>query len=241
MPNLAERLAAPALDALTLLAAWWALPALAAQLGRESEVNLALLLGAYMLMCLGLAAGQHLKPADPARQAGLASQGCLLGLSLPFSLGLMAMLVVAGGLLNDTTPAGAFVTQAAGDGGPGLTLLATFAFLLLLAAFPGAVLYNPRSHLAPGGPAYWAVRLGSLLAVNAMVLVTAGFWQGYLSGSEPLEAGLGARIMLTLVLYPVFLLFFAPPRLALLSLEPGRWSLAGFYVTLAVYVWRLTA
>ncbi len=243
------------LDALTLLAAWLALPALAAQLGRESEANLALLIGAHLLMCVGIAASKLIQPVlkgapatmEPdaggpsAGQAVCATQATLLGLSLPFSIALFAMLFAAGSLLDETSFGGAWLALAGGDGNTGITLAATLAFLLLMSAFPSAVLYSPKARLRRGTPAYWAVRTGSLLAVNTMVLVTAAFWQGYLAGSEPLNAGIPLRIVLTVILFPLFLLFYAAPRLALLSLEPGRWTLAGFLIMLVLYVWRLTA
>ena len=250
MARFAERLLTPALDAATLLAAWWLLPLLAAQLGRESEVNLAILIGAHLLMCVAVAAAKLIQPQPKAAVAekggkedspASASQATLLGLSLPFSIALIAMLVACGRLLDETSTGGAWFALAAGEGNALTSLSLILAFILLLSVFPSAVLYTPKACITSGTPAYWLVRAGSLLAVNAMVLVTAAFWDGYLASGEPMEASLSLRILLTLVLYPLFLLFFAAPRLALLSLEPGRWTLAGFHMMLVVYVWQLTA
>jgi hypothetical protein len=250
-----ERLVSPAVDLATLAAYFHATPRLAAQLAAKQAYGPLLIALAYLLMCLGIVLGRTLgqAPADgaangesgggdqPAPAQDWPGSGCLLGLSLPFSCFVLVMLLETGQLLDEHSPSGAWLARAASSSGWGAGLALLLGAVVLFGAFPAAVLIPRRGAVPTGTAAYWALRLIALCAVNSMVLVTTAFWNSYLAGSERMGLALGGRILVFALCFPLFIVFYAPPRLALLSLEPSRWSLAGYLAFLAVFVWRLTA
>lgn len=65
------------------------------------------------------------------------------------------------------------------------------------------------------------------MAVEAMMIVTAAFREWQLKDAEPLSVAFAGKVLIFLVVYVVFLMFYAAPRLALLSLEDSRRSMAG--------------
>jgi len=68
--------------------------------------------------------------------------------------------------------------------------------------------------------------------------VTTAFWEWQLAGTEPLDISLAAKILVFILAYAVFLMFYAPPRLALLSLEPSRWAYTGYAIFLGYTLWN---
>jgi hypothetical protein len=121
------------------------------------------------------------------------------------------------------------------------SILGILLFILVLGLFPWALLYKPKPRFVSGSARGILLKALAVLGANAMVLVTAAHWEMQLSDTEPMGLAIGGRILVFLCAYVIFVMFFAPPRLALISVEGSRWSLATYCVMLAVMIWPLTA
>lgn len=210
------------------------------QLADSRGLNTTIVLTAYTLMCIGLAVSKLLAPnpqaqaqRKPGQPDAMLGTGCLAVAAILFSCSIIVMLIETGGLLDS----GGLLEE----GGPLATLVAVGGFLGIVAAFPVVLLLPRLGRIAHGTAAHWLVRALAVALINTMVLVTAAFWEMYLAELEPMDIAIGGRILVFVVAYPIMLAFYAPPRLAILLLEPDRWSIAGYFALLAVYVWGLTA
>ena len=124
---------------------------------------------------------------------------------------------------------------------PVLFTLLCLLMLVWSGLCPGLAMSRPRPRFEPGSPAALAVRIGAVLAANFMVVLSGGWMQWTLGTDGPTELGLAGRALFFLLLYVLFLLFYAPPRLMLIRLDGDRLALISFMVALAVLVWPLTA
>ncbi|MBN2081812.1 hypothetical protein JW859_06325 [bacterium] len=251
----ANRLISLVLDALAVAGLLWGLPAIATQLNSRGWLTGALVLAAYLAMCGGLLLLKLVRPipppeAKPAEQPAGADQtasrpgelaaGWALGLSLPFAAFVLVMLVDAAGVLTNED---GWLTRL--NTGPAMDTVLSVAgillFILVFGLFPWVLLYQPRPRHGLLSPAGLACRTAGLLGANVMILATAAYWQAQLADSEPMNMALGGRILLCIVVYPLFLAFYAPPRLALIGVDGDKWSLWGYLIALAVMIWPLTA
>jgi len=226
------------IDGLALAAYFFCVPALAGQMARPGPWNAVLVLAAYLVMCAGIFLARQLEmnpenagpaPADGAVSAPktrLAVNPLAAWTCWPFSLFVPVMMAMAGGYLKPGAP-----PIPAAVGVP-VIILAMLLFPLLL--------YVPaRPRVAYGGRAHRLLRSLSVLGVDAMMIVTAAFWEWQLKDAEPMQIALAGKILVFLLAYVVFLMLYAAPRLALLSFEDSRWSMAGYLVILGVMVWRM--
>jgi hypothetical protein len=241
------------IDGLALLAVYLWVPALAGRMARYGSWNAVIILAAYLAMCAGLFLARRLEmnpenagPAAPGageerredgaapaghdapsrRKTRLAVNPLAAWACWPFSLFVPVMMAMAGGFFERGA---APIPAAAG----------VPVFILTMLLFP-LLLYVPaRPRVAYGGGAHRLLRSLSVLGVDAMMIVTAAFWEWQLKDAEPLSVAFAGKVLIFLVVYAVFLMFYAAPRLALLSLEDSRWSMASYLVVLAVMVWRM--
>ena len=101
------------------------------------------------------------------------------------------------------------------------------------------MLLRPRPRISPSSLGGVLAKAAGVLAINAMVLVTAAYWGAQAMSSEPMDLALGGKILLFVVVYIVLVLFYAPPRLVLLSIDPAPSSLPVFLVMLGFVAWHL--
>lgn len=240
------------LDGLAIAGMLWGVPWLARQLTLQSPLTALLVLGAYLAMCAGIALVRYVQPAaagaassatgeDSAQVAdGDLGLGCAMGLAIPFAIFVVYMLVESSGMLAES---GGWLEQyTAQPGGDVLSsILGILLFILVMGLFPWAMLYKPRPRFAADGGGGLALKALCVLGGNAMALVTAAHWRMQFGELEPMHLAIGGRILVFACAYVVFLLFFAPPRLALIGIEGSRWSLVSYLLMLAVMIWPLTA
>jgi len=251
----ANRLISLVLDAAVIAILLWGLPVIAVQLNARGWLTGALVLAAYLAMCLGLVLLKLVRPAPapdpgetaekaagdetPAKRPGELATGCALGLSIPFAAFVLVMLIDAAGVLSNED---SWLKQL--NTGPAMDAVLSVAgillFILVFGLFPWVLLHKPRPRYDLLSPAGLICRAIGLIGANAMILATAAYWQAQLAGSEPMNMAIGGRILLFIVVYPLFLAFYAPPRLALIGVDGDRWSLTGYLIALAVMIWRLT-
>lgn len=248
----ARQVAAVALDLLAIVCLIWLLPHLVARLGQSDWLNALIIAAGYLAMCAGLVLARIYTPkaqkvAVPEEEGdkpdgtdGGGALGCALATAIPFSIFVAVMMLMASGALDgDASWLDQF--QARLEASAVLSILGVVGFFVFMGLFPWALLYQPRRRAARLTWAGFVAQLLGLLGVNSMVLITAAFWQAGLADAEPMGLALGGRILVFLASYVVFLLFYAPPRLALLSITGGDWSLLSFLVMLGVIIWPLTA
>lgn len=245
-PDTAGAVVAILIDALTVGAAFWLLPAITQLLRVPGPANLALIGGAYALMCIGVLigrlAGRPLsadRPADaPPAPARIRPFGCSAWFSLPFALFVIAMLTESSGALDENTQFGRMFLGESGTGGP-LVSVFILVFIVVMAAFPLVALLPLRPVLTRGSLAHYSALLTATAAINVMVVVTTAYWEYQLADAEPMDIALGGKILVFLASYAVFLMFYAPPRMALAEVAGGNASRASFLIMLGVYVWQL--
>ncbi|HES58181.1 MAG TPA: hypothetical protein ENO21_01985 [Firmicutes bacterium] len=245
-PELAGAAIAIAIDALTVGAAFWLLPAITQLIAVPGPGNIALVGGAYALMCLGVLIGRLTgrplsagRPADaPPAPARIRPMGCSAWFSLPFALFVIAMLMDSSGALDEHTRFGrAFL----GESGTGSAYAVPFilVFIAVMVAFPLVAMIPLRPAIRRGSLTHFAGLLVATAAINVMVLVTTAYWESQLADAEPLDIAIGGKILVFLASYVVFLMFYAPPRMALAEVAGGNAARASFLIMLGIYVWRL--
>ncbi|GEM_PF-2758768 len=248
----ARQVAAVVLDLLAIGCLIWLLPPLVARLADPHWLNALLIAMGYLAMCGGLVLARTYAPkvqkvAAPEKEGdqpiggdGSGALGCALATAIPFSIFVAVMMLMASGALDgDASWLDQF--QARLEASAILSILGVVGFFVFMGLFPWALLYQPRRRAVRLTWAGFTAQLLGLLGVNAMVLVTAAFWQSLLTDAEPMGLALGGRLLVFALSYVVLLLFYAPPRLALLSIAGGQWSLLSFLVMLGVMLWPLTA
>lgn len=248
----AQQVAAVVLDLLAIACLIWLLPPLVARLGQSDWLNALIIAAGYLAMCAGLVLARMYTPkaqkaAAPEKEGdkqggddSFTATGCALATAIPFSIFVAVMMLMASGALDgDASWLDQF--QARLEASAVLSILGVVGFFVFMGLFPWALLYQPRRRAARLTWAGFVAQLLGLLGVNSMVLITAAFWQAGLAEAEPMGLAIGGRLLVFVASYVVFLLFYAPPRLALLSITGGDWSLVSFLIMLGIIVWPLTA
>ncbi|MFH0946048.1 MAG: hypothetical protein V2A76_12685 [Planctomycetota bacterium] len=255
MKELCNRAIAPVIDLATVLGVIWGIPHAARWLEHRSWLTGAAVLAAYLAMCLGLvllklvrthaesipaaAAGPD-SPGESGGGSGMLTHGCALGLSIPFCAFVLVMLLDTSGVISgEDAWLEQFRTGKVMDAV--LSIMGILLFILVFGLFPWALNHTPRPRVSLFSPTGILFRILGLAGANAMILATSAYWYCQLAEGEPMGLGLSARLLVFCVTYPVFLMFYAPPRLALVSIDGDRWSLPSFLVALAAMVWPLTA
>lgn len=236
----AERLVAPVVDGLLVAAGLWLLPLVREVFCAPHWAGAILVVLAYSALCAGMWLLKLIerRPGSGTVQPAENSDGCIGFLSFAFAVFAMGMVFQA--LSVGLNGAAGQAMERLPDDHPVLFMAMCILMLVWAGLFPAATLSRLKPRLAAGSLAALAARLAGTLAVNAMVLLSAAWWQAALGGSEPTGASTGLRILLFAVFYVVFLLFYAPPRLALLALDGDKLSLATFLIALSFFVWPLT-
>jgi hypothetical protein len=232
-------LTGPLADLLAWAGLYCAVPWLKRCFTGGSIENAYLVAGAYLLLCLGVALGRLLAPAVIPKD-GTSGPGLSAWLSWPYAIFVIVMLLDAAGGFNTKPGQPSLLDRIASPDGWTVVLVSVL-FLAITLAFPILAILPIKPRIPLTSPAHSLLKLVSNCAVNSMVLVTTAYWEWTLADAEPMGLSLGGRILVTLLIYPVFLLFYAPPRLTQLSLEPGRWALLPYLGLLFAVVWRFTA
>jgi len=234
-----------AIDGLTVVAAFFLLKPITAMISISGPANIALIGGAYALMCLGVLIGRlagrpfsALSPADAGPAPAEIKPGCSAWFSLPFALFVVAMLTESSGALDEKT---AFGKAFLGESGTGSAYALPFilVFIAVMVAFPLVAMLPLRPQIRRGAALHFASVLTATAAINVMVLVTTAYWEAQLADAEPMDIAIGGKILVFLVSYVVFLMFYAPPRMALAEVAGGNASRASFLIMLGIYVWQL--
>ena len=229
-------------DALAVIAFLKATPWLSARLDHPHWLNAVIVAVAYLLMCVGIVLGKMVKPAvstssTPDKTSDRYALGCTLALSFFYIFFVAAMFIDAGGVFDPESGWDKLVIGNA-EISSVLTSVGVIVGFIVLGLFPWALLHEPRRVWARWSGVGFATRLVSAMLVNIMVLVTAAYWNTALTG-ESLDIALGGKLLLFTLMYIVFWLFYAPPRLALISLESSSWSLISFAILLAIMTGQL--
>ena len=255
------KFATPIIDLLTIFTYSFLIHKLVNLFVRQDIWIIPIILVAYYLMCAAILVSKRLEqnpdlagPAKKNRQDWLTGSraekgkdngskkpdiqpGCIMALSWPFAIFVVVTIFRASGILESGNEMGArlerFITEEAIG-----TILALVVFFSTMLLFPLALIKKPRPRIKYGTGTHFVMRTLSVVAVNCMVLVTTAFWEWQLAGTEPLDISLAAKILVFVLAYAVFLMFYAPPRLALLSLEPSRWSYTGYIIFLGYTLWN---
>ena len=232
-------LLSPFVDILTFILYKLGLSGLVARFNQKDIWNIGIILAAYFLMCAGIWIGKSLeqKPDPDTSEAPKKgrSYGWVAGLSWFFTAFVIVMVIEAGGIFARDSATEARLTAFFQKGVVG-SIIGVTLFLLILILFPLILLKKPRPSVRFGTLSHSILRTVSVFCVNSMILVTAAFSDWYAAGSEPMEIGFGGKVFVFIFAYIFFLLFFAVPRLALISLEPSRWAMTGYLLFLAYTV-----
>lgn len=114
----------------------------------------------------------------------------------------------------------------------------TLIFLALIGLYLAAVLIDPQKKIAQGTPRSVAAHLFSLLAIALAVIMAGAYWEFAFFESERLAPkSLGDTLWQMLWMYPIFVLFFASPRLLALSKNLTWYGLISAFGSMGYYVW----
>jgi len=243
-------LASYVLDLMLLCAWYWVVPPLASFLATPHWTHALIIAAAYLAMCGGLSLAKRVAPtvkadddsvkAEDDKESPGQSTDCALGLAIPFSLFVITITIVSSGLLEEATPWLKAAKELPG-GDAILSVAGLLGFFLFLGLFPAVLLSSPKPTIPAGTPRAFTARVTALILGNSMVLVTAAYWQGHLTGAEPMGIALGGRILVFVLVYAVFLMFYLPPGLAVAVIEGSNNSVWSLLIALAVLIWPLTA
>ena len=196
-------------------------------------------LGSYFIMCTGIFIGKYLESwplADDEIGKQKKESGCVVALSWPYAVFVVVMALDSGGAFQRNSELWNQLDKL--TGGSNLILIPVIlVFLIILVLFPLLLIMKPKSGISHGRPSHTLLRLLSVTSIDLMALITAAYWEWQLIDSEPMQIGLAGKILVFLLGYILFLMLYAPPRLALISLEPSRWSFIGYAVLLGYILW----
>jgi hypothetical protein len=242
-----NRLATPVVDLLTFAAYALLLKFIVNRFATQSASNMLLVTAAYLLMCAGIFIGKRLEPnpesellpekeGDQKVNTGK-KEGCMLTLVLswPFAAFVIVMMLLTSGFFVEGSDFGAKLEEFAGSSVLG-GIIFVIVFLVILLLFPLLLLSRRKPRWKYGTRAHTLLRMFSVAAVNSMVLVTIAYWEWEMGDTEPMEISLLGKILVFSLAYVFFLMFYAPPRLALLELEPNKWSFVGYAILLGYTV-----
>jgi len=230
--SLLFRLIPAVADGAALLLYILLIPRMTGYFQNKSLVHAGLIGGIYILFCYSVLLIRK-QPGPPGGKSD-PGRGTLGFFGLMFGISVTFMMAESGGLferLQDMTGVTDTRTSLLVLGGVLLWLILAFLYMLAL------ILNVPPAMERPPGKSAAAEAVG-LLGVNAMILITMGFWHSYFSGVEPYEGlAWGGKILIFLLAYVFFMLFFAPPRMLFLRRRPGGIAVVTFIFQTAYFVW----
>lgn len=254
--------ATPLIDFLTLAAFILLVPLFVKFFEMKHYWNSVIILGGYLLMCAGIFISKRIEsnpniwhPPDQAQSIPSNNKtptnktseqekprknnvGTLsLVVAWPFSVFVMVMMAETSGVFDRGSSIGEKLDHFV-IGGVAGGILFIIGFLIVLLLFPLLLLLKPRPKVAYNNAKHFFLRIFSVTAVNSMIVITTSYWEWQLADAEPLDVALSGKIFIFIFAYLVFLMFYSPPRLALISLEPSRWSFITFMLFLGYTVWR---
>jgi hypothetical protein len=232
----------PFVDALTIVAYIFFVPMLAASFLKPSALNGVIILAGYACLVVGtriirMLGGALEGGANPKKASDLTGCGGFLGFTFGVFTATAAMM--ASGIVEND----GFNTSLSGNGALSVALGWAFglAMITLVVAYPFVLILPVKARIRASSPMVPLLRLLGVSLINTMVLITVAFWEGLFMGEEPAGMSLGFRIFALSAFYVMFLLFQAPPRILLFLLERNPYGLATFLISLAFYLWPLTA
>lgn len=236
------KLLTPLVDGLTVLAYVMLVPMLAMSFTKPSVLNGFIILFGYACLIVGTRIirmlGHTLDAGpNPKKVSDLSGCGGFLGFS--FGIFTATAALTATGLMENEG-----FNQATSGGGIWSGILVWVFSLTLLAfvvIYPFVLIIPAKTRFRADSPAVPLFHLLGVSLTNVMVLITVAFWEGLFMGEEPAGMSIGFRIFALFAFYLLFLIFQAPPRILLFLLERNIYGLATFLISLAIYLWPLTA
>ncbi len=232
----------PAVDGMAVVAYLFFVPALAAMFNKPNVLNGFIILFGYACLIVGTRIIRmlgHTLDAGPNPKKVSDLSGC--GGFLGFSFGIFtatAALTTSGLLENE-----GFTRATSGDGIWSGILIWVFSLTLLtfVVLYPFVLILPAKTRFQANSPAVPMLHLLGVSLTNIMVLITVAFWEGLFMGEEPAGMSVGFRILALFAFYLLFLIFQAPPRILLFLLERNIYGLISFLISLAIFLWPLTA
>ena len=262
IPWLLNNVLTPGVDIAALVGCFLLTPVVAKWFATPCPRNAGIVAIAYLLLCLGIslckrleanprelqAAPQTAESERPERRADAAEterraknalrpSSIVLGLSWFFAAFVVVMMIMTSGILESGSETAEQLDKVATSTGlVSVPLVAGFLVVLLL--FPLLLIAPSTPSVLFGSWSHGLVRSAGVAAADAMILVTSAFWTSEMADAEPMDVALRGKIFIFVFAYAFCLMFYAPPRLAILSLEPKRGSFAGYAALLGYTVWR---
>lgn len=234
---LLRQFGALAADALAILAYAGASHFLFERFQQRAAGNAVVVGAIYLLFCLSvyvllrLPTADHSGPREPGTFA-LISAWC-------FAVLVPAMIAGSSGVLDRV-----LATDSIATGSPQnwMIVALTVVGLLVVTLYPLSFYLGKASDPLPESAHTAWIEFAALLGVNLMIVLTAVQWEVFFAGSEP-YTGLTwrAKVLIFLVIYLVFLLFVAAPRMVFLERNPGWFAAATFLAETAWFVWSSMA
>ena len=210
------------------------LPRLTAFFLNKSLLNGALVGVIYLIFCVSVVIVRKLP--SPADQKTGYPKGWMGFFGINFGIFVTFIMAETAGffeLLDNMSGTIEGNTAAAVLGGVILWLILAFLYMIVL-------IVDIKPTLPKRKFSNWIIELFALLSVNAMILITVGFWNAYFFYTEPYDGlAMGGKILIFVMTYIFFMLFFAPPRMLFLLKKPGVAGLVTFILQTGYYVWHL--
>jgi hypothetical protein len=112
-------------------------------------------------------------------------------------------------------------------------------FVLILCVYIGVVLVDSKKTYALGTPKYFFAQLIALIIISGMILLGGAYWEfSFFEQEAQTTASTGYKLAQMLWAYPLFLIFFAGPRLLFLAKNFRMSSLISALASIAYYVWH---
>ena len=237
-----KRLSELILDLLLALALLFVTPWYAARLAQPDSINIVIIGGTYLALVIGTLMLRHVEPPEISKPlfgwTAQESLGCAAFLSLGYSVFIIAIMFVCGGMLAIDQP---FVEllEYWGRQDQALAYVLYVGLVLFVLALPVALYYQPKRRLAYNSVGGTALRIIGLLGVNCTILMTAAWWSGYFAGASADGYSVAVKSGITLVMAGLFLIFWAPPRLIAIVWSADRWAIASFIVVVIIAAARV--
>lgn len=111
-------------------------------------------------------------------------------------------------------------------------------FLGMISAYIAAVLINPEKKIAQGTRRFAITQLFSLLPIALAVIMAGAYWElAFFESGALAEKSPNEQLVMMLWMYPIFLLFFASPRLLVLAKNFTWYGLLSAIGSIGYYVW----
>lgn len=114
----------------------------------------------------------------------------------------------------------------------------SLVLILLAIVYVTALLGDVTGRIAPRTASYAIIQFLALLIVAGMIMMAGAYWEFALFEQAALaEKTLSQKIFMMLLTYPIFLLFFASPRLIFLTKNFSWYGLLSALGSIGYYVW----